>query len=300
MLTKAAPGEEPEVIHTAAENTEVGAVSLDGDVVTFATTYMGRPAAAGLWTLDAEGTATEVADLWAYEKAENPDGGKKYGILRLSKSCKAKFKGQRRQALPYKGIKESHPYASATLAGTTYVADAAANAVLAVTDGAVSTTAVLPPTKVTVKRKIMRALKLPKCAKGKTWKLEPVPTDVEVGPDGNLYVTTLPGGPEIPQMGQNGAVYRVTPATGAVARITGGLVTPTGLAISPTGTAYVSMLFAGVIMQQPLGGEASPLDEVAFPGDVEYADGKVYATLTDLMNDGSQPPAGQVVSWNVG
>ncbi|MFC6284957.1 ScyD/ScyE family protein [Nocardioides sp. GCM10027113] len=301
MLTRATPGAEPEVVYTAAEGTEVGAVSVSGGEVTFATSFMGRPQDTRLMRLGEGGSATEVADLWAFEKASNPDGGIRYGIVRLSESCKDRFGKGESWMLPYRGIKESHPYASTTVAGTTYVADAAANAVLEVSaTGEVATTAVLPATRVEITRKIRKALELPRCAQGKTYKLEAVPTDVEEGPDGNLYVTTLPGGPEIPQMGRNGAVYRIDVGTGSVRRVAGGLVTPTGLAIGPDGTSYVSMLFASTILEQPLLGEPGTLAEVPLPGDVEYHDGRVYATVTDLMSDGSQPPSGEVRSWTVG
>ena len=57
---------------------------------------------------------------------------------------------------------------------------------------------------------------LPKCTVGKKFALEAVPTDIEVGPDGKLYVTSLPGGPEDGSLGVNGRVLRVNPATGKV------------------------------------------------------------------------------------
>lgn len=299
FLTKVAPGGEPEVVFGDEDGREVGAVSVDGDVVTFATTGddPDHPDAT-LWQLGEAGPEV-VADLGGYEEAHNADGGKKYGIVQLARDCKDRFKKSVRWMLPYKGVVESHPYASTTLGGTTYVADAAANAILAVTDGTVTTAAVLPATKVKLTRAMVRALELPGCAKGHTYKLEPVPTDVEAGPDGNLYVTTLPGGPEDPALGANGAVSQVAPATGAVTRIAGGLVSPTGLAIGPNGTAYVAMLFANVIMAKPLGGEAAVFAEVENPGDVEIVDGHVYATRTGLMDDPSAPPNGQVLRWSL-
>jgi hypothetical protein len=304
LLTKAAPGQEAEYIYADEGGREVGAVSVvhegAGDVVTFATTNQDGSAGAMLYTLDGEGNQTEVADLWAFEQETNPDGGQKYGIVGLTRACKKEFRRKQRWMLPYKGIAESHPYASTTLGDTTYVADAAANAILAVDADGVSTQAVLPATKIEVTRKVRRALDLPACTKGKTFKVEPVPTDVEAGPDGNLYVTSLPGGPEDPAMGANGAVYQVNLTTGAVTRIAGGLVTPTGLAIGPDGTAYVSMLFAGVIMKQPLGGEPSVFAEVDLPGDVEISGGHVYATRTGLMDDQDAPPNGQVLRWPAG
>ena len=112
------------------------------------------------------------------------------------------------------------------------------------------------------------------------------PYDVAIGPDGNLYVTSLPGGPEIPAMGANGAIYRIAPGTGAITRMSSGLVSPTGLAIGPDGTAYISMLFAQQILAVPFGGEPSVFAEVAGgPGDVEIADGYLYATEAGMLSE---------------
>jgi sugar lactone lactonase YvrE len=155
---------------------------------------------------------------------------------------------------------------------------------------------VLPPTRVGITRAMKKEFDLPKCVVGKTYRAEGVPTDVEMGPDGNLYVTSLPG---VPGEGlPTGRIYRIDPATGDVSRMAGGLVSPVGLAISPTGDAYVSMLFASTLLKVPFGGEPEPFAEVPFPGDVEFSDGFVYATETDLTNDGSTPPSGRVLRWD--
>ena len=301
MLTKVAPGEEPEVIYADEAGREVGAVSVEDGTVTFATTALGGPQDAKVWTLDAEGNQTMLANLFKYEKQNNPDGDRKYGILKINKSCKSKFTKRNRWLLPYKGIVESHPYATSVAGdGVTYVADAAANAIFTVSDaGEVTTTAVLPATKLTVTKKFRRNMKLPTCTTGKPMKVEPVPTDVEMGPDGNLYVTTLPGGPEDPSLGTNGGISKITPSSGAIEKLTGGLVSPVGLAIAPNGTAYVSMLFAGVILEIPFGGAPAPFAEMPNgPGDVEVIAGYVYATDTGFGADPEGPPAGKVLRWS--
>lgn len=302
LLTMAAPGHDPEPIYADEGGREVGALSVDGHVVTFATTSW-EPPGALLYTYEhtPEGwVQTEVGDLYAHEAGTNPDGGQKYGIVGLSRACKKEFTRDVKWMLPYKGHVDSHPYSSATMGGTTYVGDAGANAVFAVSGGEVTTAAVLPPTKVTVSRKIRRTFGLPKCAQGHVFKVEAVPTDVEVGPDGNLYVTTLPGGPEDPAMGANGAIYQVNPGTGAVTLLGGGFVSPTGLAITPTGTAYVSMLFAGLVMEVPFGGAPAPFAEIAAgPADVDYHDGFVYVADSGLMGDSSGGPIGRVVRFPV-
>ena len=85
----------------------------------------------------------------------------------------------------------------------------------------------LKPVKVTITRRLRQA----NGAAGVHWSarsyaVEAVPTDVEVGPDGKLYVTSLPGGPEDPSLGANGRVLRIDPATGKVTTVVGGLISP--------------------------------------------------------------------------
>lgn len=296
-LTRIAPGGEPEPIYADEGMREVGAVSVAGDVVTFATTGF-DPVSADLYTYtptDEGFEQTHVADLWAHELAANPDASTRYGIKGLKKKCKSQFNKHNRWMLAYKGIEESHPYASTSVGDTTYVADAAANAILAVTGGEVSTVAALPSTKITLTKKIRKGLDLPKCAQGKTYRAEAVPTDVEIGPGGALFVTSLPGGPEDPIMGANGSVYMVNPASGETTRMAEGLVSPTGLAVEPDGTAYVSMLFAGLVMKQEIGGAPQVFAEVAGgPGDVELGPDGIYGTDAGMM---SEDGLGRVLRW---
>ena len=296
VLTKKAPGQDPVDIFTATDGSEVGAVSAAAGIVTFATTTGGERNHVGrLWRKAGDGPATSLLDTTAYEKAHNPDGGRRYGFVDISKACRAQAP---KMLSKYKGHLDSHPYATAAGAGVTYLADAGGNDILAITDaGVASTVTSLPPTRVKITKKKQMAFHLPRCTRGGAFKAEAVPTDVEIGPDGNLYVTSLPGGPEDPAFGANGRVYKVDPATGDVSMIAGGLVTPTGIAIAPNGTAYISMLFAGVVLKVPFGGEAAPFQQIDFPGDVDYANGQVYVTRTDLMNDGTQPPNGAVLQF---
>ena len=290
-LNAVVPGGEVELVYADEQMREVGAVSVTGDVVTFATTALGGPPSAHVYQLDTSDPAAEPVDranLWSMEEQVNPDGRQTYGLKGLSKSCKATIRKKKRLRpfLPYRGIVESHPYATYVDGERIFVADAAANAIFVVEGETVDTLAVLPATKITVRKKIRKATGLPKCAQGKTLRVEGVPTDVEMGPDGNLYVTSLPGGPEIPAMGANGAIYRIAPGTGAITRMSSGLVSPTGLAIGPDGTAYISMLFAQQILAVPFGGEPSVFAEVAGgPGDVEIADGYLYATEAGMLSE---------------
>jgi glucose/arabinose dehydrogenase len=297
VLDKIAPGGEASPIYADEAQREVGGVSVSGDVVTFTTTGFHD---SRVYTLTPNGDGydqAEIANTWAYEKAHNPDGNRTYGISGLSRSCKHRIpKEVRGFVVRYHGIKDSHPYATAVVGATTYVADAAGNAILAVDATGVSTVAVLPAVKVTVNKKLRKGLGLPKCTQGRTFKGEPVPTDVEVGPDGKLYVTTLGGG-----LGESlpvGAVYQVDPATGAVASQGSGLFGPVGLAISPTGTAYISQLFAGNVLAKPLGGDPSVFTEVSGgPGGVELNGTDLYVTDTDLFGN-PDDPHGKVLKFS--
>lgn len=299
LLTKVEPGGEPEVIYADEGQREIGALSVEGDVVTFGASIPQVDVKMYTYEQLEDGSyeQTEIGDLWAYEKANNPDKVNTYGITGLSKKC---TKDTPKFLRPYKGKKDAHAYASTTVDGVTYVADAGANAILAIEDGVVSTAAVLPATKIKITKKIRKVIEAPKCVEGKTLRVEGVPTDVEVGPDGGLYVTTLPGGPEDPRMGANGAIYRVDPATGKAALMSPGLVSPVGLAIAPDGTAYISMLFASTVLKVPFGGAPEPFAEIPFPGDVELANGSVFVTESGLMDEPGADPTGKVWEFPLG
>jgi hypothetical protein len=296
ILTKVSTGGKKTDIYTARPGTEVGAVSVSRGVVTFATTGSNpkRPSAK-VHILDASGRHL-LANVQRYEKRRNPDGDRKYGIVGLSRTCKQKLP---RGIRPYKGIVESHPYATYVKGSTTYLADAAANAILRIGKaGRIRTVAVLPYVKVDVTRKLARQFGLPQCAARGTMRFEPVPTDVEMGPDGMLYVSTLPGGPEDGSLGALGAVHRIDPATGERTKVAGELMSPVGVAVAASGDLYVSQLFAGSIAKITSSGERSEFAKVDFPGDVEVKDNHLYATVTDLTNQDG-PPNGQVLKWSL-
>ena len=136
--------------------------------------------------------------------------------------------------------------ASETVPGS--VADAGGNDLLKVDKAPahISTLAVLPPQPVTVTAQQAAALGAPDCLVGETYAFEPVPTDVEVGPGGRLWVTTLPGGPEDPSLGARGSLYSVGQG-GRSTRVATGFSGATNLALSGDGSAYVTELFGGKI-----------------------------------------------------
>ncbi len=109
------------------------------------------------------------------------------------------------------------------MSGSTYgkrswiVADAGGNDLLKVNrHGKVSTIAVLPAQPLRSPPRLRQHSDCPTALVGLTYKFEAVPTDVEVGRDGYLYVTTLAGGPESPVLGARSSVYRVNPRNGQV------------------------------------------------------------------------------------
>ncbi len=186
------------------------------------------------------------ADTLAHETANNPDGAVSYGVENPSQCVTDELT---RVGFPvsYTGIVDSHAYSVAALGRGFVVADAGANALLRVNrSGDVSTLAVLPAHAAKITAEAAEALGLADCVVGVTYRFEAVPTDVEVGGDGFLYVTTLPGGPEDPSLGARGKVFRVNPWTGKVREVASGLLGPTNLAISG-GKLYVAELFAGRI-----------------------------------------------------
>ena len=168
------------------------------------------------------GHAPVVANLSAFEKTRNPDVVNHYGTS--SKSA-CVINGLKKAGIPaaYTGMLDSHPYAVTAIGGGSWaVADAGGNDVLRVTrTGQVSLISVLPVQPVRITAAFAASNGLPKCVAGITYNFEPVPTDVEVGPGNALYVTTLPGGPEGPDSGNPGSVYRLGSGGKAVKIATG-------------------------------------------------------------------------------
>jgi sugar lactone lactonase YvrE len=221
------------------------ATSRDGRYFAYTTTVGGQEGitASGVTITGPKGF-TAAADTLAFETAKNPDGRLHYGVKNPSE-CVAKALEGVGIPVSYTGAIDSHAY-SLTAYGKGFVlADAGANALLRVSrTGKVSTLAVLPPHPAKITAEAAAAFGLDDCVVGVTYNFESVPTDVEVGHDGFLYVTTLPGGPEDASLGARGKVFRVNPFTGKAKEIASGLLGATNLAISD-GKIYVTELFAG-------------------------------------------------------
>lgn len=290
LLYKQTPAGVVSVIYKSKHHGADG-VSADGGVLRFVTGSSDNKSG-GVWTLDAAGAPVLLGDTWKYEKKANPDGKFKYGLLNTPKSCLAQAP---KEIQPYSGHKETHSYAVASANGVTYVADAGANAILALNaQGQFSTVAALKPVKVTLTKSAVEANHAPSCLVGKKLALEAVPTDVEVGPDGSLYVTSLPGGPEDPTLGLNGRVLRIDPATSKVSTVADGLLSPTGVAVASNGDIYVAQLFRGEISKIKAGKhKAKTYLKVPLPAAVETTPTGLLATIHALPG---KKPKGQVVT----
>ena len=291
VLYKQAPDGTVSVVYRSKHHGSDG-VSADGGALRFVTGSDDNKSG-GVWTLSSTGAPQLLGDTWAYEKAANPDGKFKYGLLRTPKSCLAQVPKEIR---PYSGRKETHSYAVASANGITYVADAGANAILALNaQGQFSTVAALKPVKVRITKSAAEANDVPACVIGKKIALEAVPTDVEYGPDGFLYVTSLPGGPEDGSLGLNGRVLKIDPTTGHVVTIADGLLSPTGVAVASTGDVYVAQLFRGVISKIKAGRhKARTYLRVPLPAAVEVTPTGLLATINALPM--GPKPKGQVVT----
>ena len=74
-----------------------------------------------------------------------------------------------------------------------------------------------------------------------------------LAPDGWLYVSSLPGGPEDGSLGAQGRVYKVNPKNGKVVEVARGFVSTVNVAVADNGDVYVAQLFAGSIVRIPAG-----------------------------------------------
>lgn len=222
-------------------------VATSGRYLAYTTTEGGPPVgpitASGVTIIGPAGRTTEV-DTLAYEQEHNPDQANRYGLVDPAACMVQEPRDPQVPPPSYTGIVDSHAYSLTAYRGGFVLADAGANALLWIgRDGSVRTLAVLPPQPATVTPQVAAMFGL-SCSGDVVYNFEPVPTDVEVGPDGYLYVTTLPGGPEDPSLGARGKVYRVNPRTGASEEFATGLLGPTNLAFAK-GRLYVTEFFAG-------------------------------------------------------
>lgn len=267
--------------------------------------FSGEMPASHVVRTDRHGNRTVVSDdLWQHEMTNDPDASQRYGFVGLGGSCGAAL-AEFQDAFPdelqgtpflreYTGIVESNAY-QLTVArnGTIYVADAAANAVLKVDrHGDISTVAVLPTSRITFTAELEAYYEgllegfaadtgieldtdVPDCVVGRKFTPEPVPTDVQIGRKGHLYVPTLQGsaGELLPLS----KVYKVNPWSGSARAIAGGMHGTTGLAIAPNGQIFVAELFGGEVSVLK-NGRGRTVFEADSPADVTVNGSWLYAT----------------------
>ncbi len=286
LLTEVSPGGEVSVV-AQGPVAGVDAVSPGTLTVTLSNQEEGLGDVA---RVDASGRFRVIGSPAQHERDTNPDGDQTYGFVDADGAC---LEDADQLGLgPYQGILDSNPYAVLVERGDRLVADAAGNSIVRVAaNRRITTVAVLPPSG-TVFTEELRQGFLPQVPPGtpedfladcvgSSYLFEPVPTDVERGPDGALYVSSLPGFPEAPG---TGAVYRVTNA-GQVTKLHDDLSGAVDLAVGADGTIYVAELFGGQLTRIAPDGsrDSAPMDS---PGAVEVArDGSIYVT-TGVFGNG--------------
>jgi hypothetical protein len=284
-------GKASPVYQSTEKNAEVGGASTYAKKVTF--TVTGKKKTVMQWKPG--GKPTLLANVGAWEEKKNPDKAQTYGVQGASAECAAKWP-EKETGVPvtYTGIVDSHPYSTYTTADGVYVGEAAGNDILWIANsGKIKTLAVLPPTEVTITADAVAELHLDPCFTNLKYWLEPVPTDVELGPDGWLYVSSLPGGPESAALGANGRVYKVNPKSGKVKLVAAGFIGTVDLAVARNGDLYVAQLFAGGIAKVKAGSsKVKPFLDVPAPGAVEWTKGALYYTQNALPG---KSPKGKVI-----
>lgn len=260
---------------------------------------------------------TSTTDIGAYEAANNPDQGQSYGPAvdleaLAGAACWATVPPDVQQtASKYTGVVDSDAFRTTRLPdGSRAVADAAGNDILRVDrHGNISTLAVLPPidghlTKAFLSGPLTDAGNgFPQCvldaipADGIDFVAEPVPTGIQMGPDGYLYVGLLPGA-ELP----GGAkVVRINLHTKHIEDFVGGFSDVTDIAFGAHNTLYLTELFTGDVIQVPThwshhhhgleAGTPSVLAAVPLPNGLAVGPhGTVYVSINSLTPDGAVVP----------
>ena len=182
---------------------------------------------------------------------------------------------------PAGGPVDSNPFGLLVEPGSRFVADAGGNSLIEIqADGSMSVVATFAPTSSPAPFNTSEA----------------VPTEVERGPDGALYVSKLTG---VPFVAGNAAIMRVVPGE-APTVFAGGFKTITDFAFAPDGSMYVieyasaPVFFGGpgrLTRVAPDGTRTVVSATLEFPTGVTVGpDGAVY-----VSNKGSVPGAGEVL-----
>jgi glucose/arabinose dehydrogenase len=195
------------------------------------------------WTQDS-GT-TQVADLLAWELANNPDG---------------QPQGTGEDA-------DSNPYGVLALPGRVLVADAAGNDIVEIrANGTVRTLTVFPNSFAgECATRTNNGVPDGGC--------DPTPTDLKLGPDGFLYVSGLGGEAE-------GHIWKVNATTGAILEHHGGFPPLTGIAVANDGTLFVASLFTSQVFRLNQG--TTSVADVPGPSGLDIGNGTLYAGSVDF------------------
>jgi len=206
-----------------------------------------------------EDGAREVANIWTYESAENPDGF----------------------------VKEAHPYGLAVGPDEMlYIADAGANNLVKVDveTGKVTLVATFEGI----------PSPIPNPARGGAKESDPVPTGIAFGEDGTIYVSMLPGFPFTPGSAKVVAVD----TEGNISDYATGLTMVTDLRLGPDGALYAVQLGeftkrgptpnTGTVVRIQDGRSVAVLEGLSFPTSIDFAeDGSAYLTLNGVGAPGS-------------
>jgi len=333
------PGGTTTTVYTDPHGYEVGGLSMAGRNIVFTVTATnqttGENTDSWLKLLTPSGHVRTITDLHAYEAADNPDQTTTYGFRDFDPTnaadaaCLATWPTADNGPATYTGAVDSHPYATYVMPhGWTYVADAGANDVLLVSPhGQVRTVATLPGIPLYVDAATASGMGLGSCFVGHTYYFEAVPTDVEVAQNGTIYVTSLPGGPEGPQLGARGSVFAISASSGyhgnfrlhpgrhhsggsyymhQARQVVSGLMSPTGLAVGSDGSLYVAQLFGNEVSKITLGtshhhgyarhgthgtngATVTDLISTPTPGEVEWTPRGLYITSNVLSGTPEDP-----------
>lgn len=301
LLSRIRQGKKPKTVYASKNGNEVGGVSVfHGKLVFTETKSSGEQMPIKSWVkwITPKGKVKTLANVRAYENKKNPDHKVTYGIRGISAECAAQWPTADFGPPSYQGLPDSHPYATYQVdEGTVFVADAGMNAVLSISPkGKIHTLAVLPAVPVKITAELAQGMKLPDCVVGMTYYGEPVPTDVQKGPDGKLLVTTEGGG--LGEQMPLGSLYSVGMKNGKVKQVVGGLFAPTGLAVAANGDVYVAQLFGGEISRIKHGTtKVRTYAKTKLPAAVEWTPDGLYATTNVLPPNDTAPPAGKLVRY---
>ena len=245
-----------------------------------------------LWLMSVStsgGSPKKIADLGAWYSTRVPDATNRYGFVGLPQSCSDQF-GQDASPVRY-GSSHYEPASAIATASGVFVADPGRNVVLKITySGAISVAAVLPPAPATLaSQELVTFRRYPDCAVGYRYIPEPGPTGIALGPDGNLYVTTIPDQLFYADVVLPGGLYRINPATGASTRIIGNLRVPYGVTAAPSGTLYIKEGLGGTNQLGPISvvrvnsRVARPLTEGGGGVDIRLVKDRLYTTGSGVV-----------------